>query len=126
MIPLIDRGPWLVLAGLGWFLATAKMGMDNVLGVSLRQRLTPDALLGRMNATFRCLLTGASAIGAVAAALIGQYAGVHTAMWVGGVCLSLGFLPVYCSPVRTLRVLPEGPTLLVAAALRPEAPAAKG
>ncbi|MFI1385121.1 MFS transporter [Embleya sp. NPDC020886] len=126
LIPLIDRGPWLVVAGLGWFLATAKMGVDNVLGVSLRQRLTPDALLGRMNATFRCLLTGASAIGAVAAALIGQFAGVHTAMWVGGVCLALGFLPVFCSPVRTLRVLPEGPTLVVAAGARPEAPAAKG
>ncbi|MYS87404.1 MFS transporter [Embleya scabrispora] len=39
---------------------------------------------------------------------------------------SLGFLPVFCSPVRTLRVLPEGPTLPVAAALRAEAPAAKG
>ncbi|MFI6580944.1 MFS transporter [Embleya sp. NPDC050493] len=125
LVPLIDRGPWLVVAGLGWFLATAKMGMDNVLGVSLRQRLTPDALLGRMNATFRCLLTGASAIGAVAAALIGQFAGVHTAMWAGGVCLSLGFVPVFCSPVRRLRVLPEGPTVAVAATARPETPAAK-
>lgn len=118
LIPLLDRGPWLVVAGLGWFLATAKMGMDNVLGVSLRQRLTPDAMLGRMNATFRCLLTGASAIGAVAAALIGQFAGVHTAIWVGGVCLSVGFLPVFCSPIRTLRALPDGPTQIVAAGTR--------
>ncbi|MFI6977485.1 MFS transporter [Embleya sp. NPDC050154] len=118
LIPLLDRGPWLVVAGLGWFLATAKMGMDNVLGVSLRQRLTPDAMLGRMNATFRCLLTGASAIGAVAAALIGQFAGVHAAIWVGGACLSVGFLPVFCSPIRSLRSLPDGPTRMVAAGTR--------
>ncbi|MFJ8739797.1 MFS transporter [Embleya sp. NPDC127516] len=118
LIPLLDRGPWLVVAGLGWFLATAKMGMDNVLGVSLRQRLTPDAMLGRMNATFRCLLTGASAIGAMAAALIGQFAGVHTAIWVGGACLSVGFLPVFCSPIRSLRSLPDGPTRMVAAGTR--------
>ncbi|MGC0421153.1 MFS transporter [Embleya sp. AB8] len=114
LIPLIDRGPWLPIAGVGWFLATTKMGMDNVLGVSLRQRLTPDPLLGRMNATFRCLLTGASAIGAVAAALIGQFAGVHTAIWIGGGCVAVAFLPVFCSPVRTLRTLPDGPTVVAA------------
>ncbi|MFI1581633.1 MFS transporter [Embleya sp. NPDC020630] len=119
VIPLLDRGPWLVVAGVGWFLCTARMGVDNVLGVSLRQRLTPDALLGRMNATFRCLLTGAAAIGAVAAALIGEFAGVHAAMWVGAVCMAPAFLPVFCSPIRALRTLPEGPAVVVAAGESP-------
>ncbi|MGO4431131.1 MFS transporter, partial [Streptomyces sp. MCAF7] len=100
VIPLIGRGPWLWVAGAGWLLATFKIGLDNVLGVSLRQRLTPDPLLGRMNATFRFMLTGAVAIGSAAAGLIGQFAGVRPALWVGGCLLALAFLPVFLSPVR--------------------------
>jgi predicted MFS family arabinose efflux permease len=107
VIPLIDRGPWFWLAGGGWLLVTFKMGIDNVLGVSLRQRLTPAPLLGRMNATFRFMLTGAMAIGAGVAGLIGEVAGVRTALWVGGCCLALAFLPVFLSPVRTRRGLPQ-------------------
>lgn len=107
LVPLVDRGPWLWLAGAGWLLAMFKIGMDNVLGVSLRQRMTPDALLGRMNATFRFLLTGAMAIGAAAAGLIGELATVHITLWVGGALMSVAFLPVFLSPVRTRRELPR-------------------
>ncbi|MER5463185.1 MFS transporter [Streptomyces sp. NPDC002668] len=112
VIPLIGRGPWLWLAGAGWLLATAKMGIDNVLGVSLRQRLTPDLLLGRMNATFRFMLTGAIAVGSAVAGLIGEFAGVHTALWVGGCCLAFAFLPVFLSPVRTRRELSQQPAFV--------------
>ncbi|MDX3229539.1 MFS transporter [Streptomyces sp. ME19-01-6] len=107
LIPLIGRGPWIWTAGAGWLLATFKIGLDNVLGVSLRQRLTPDPLLGRMNATFRFMLTGAIAVGSAAAGLIGQFAGVRPALWVGGCLLALAFLPVFLSPVRTRRELPQ-------------------
>lgn len=113
VIPLIDRGPLFWPAGTGWLLVTFKMGIDNVLGVSLRQRLTPDPLLGRMNATFRFMLTGAIAIGSGVAGLIGEFAGVRTALWAGGCCLALAFLPVFLSPVRTRRELPR---LIVGAA----------
>ncbi|MFF5287175.1 hypothetical protein [Streptomyces sp. NPDC013171] len=43
-----------------------RTGTADVLGVSLRQRLTPADLLGRMNATFRFLLTGSMAAAAAA------------------------------------------------------------
>ncbi|MDH6142249.1 MFS family permease [Kitasatospora sp. GP30] len=109
LVPLVGRGCWLWVAGAGWLLAMFKIGTDNVLGVSLRQRMTPDALLGRMNATFRFLLTGAFAIGAALAGLIGQLAGVQAALWVGGVLLATAFLPVYRSPVRSRRELPAEP-----------------
>ncbi|WP_413752139.1 MFS transporter [Streptomyces sp. R-74717] len=69
LVPLIDRSAWLWPAGAGWLLAMLKTGMDNVLGVSLRRRMTPDSLLGRMNATFRFLLTGALAVGSAIAGL---------------------------------------------------------
>ncbi|MFC0597671.1 MFS transporter [Streptomyces palmae] len=105
-IPLIGGGPWIWLSGAGWLLVSFKTGMDNVLGVSLRQRLTPDPLLGRMNATFRFLLTGSLAIASAVAGIIGELLGLSTAVWVGGGVLALAFLPVFLSPVRTRRELP--------------------
>lgn len=107
LVPLLDRGPWLWLAGTGWFVYIFKVGMDNVLGVTLRQQLTPDSLLGRMNATFRFLLTGALAIGAAVSGLLGELAGVQTALWVGAGFMALAFLPLFLSPIRALRELPE-------------------
>lgn len=107
LVPLIDRGGWLYVAGAGWLLVTFKMGVDNVLGVSLRQQLTPDALLGRMNATFRFLLTGAIAVGSAVAGILGEFAGLHTTLWVGGGLMAVAFLPVLLSPVRTRTELPQ-------------------
>ncbi|RKR90423.1 putative MFS family arabinose efflux permease [Micromonospora pisi] len=107
LVPLIDRGPWLWLAGAGWVLALFKTGVDNVLGVSLRQRMTPDDLLGRMNATFRFLLTGALALGAAAAGLVGELTDARTTLWVGAAFMAAAFLPVFLSPVRTRLDLPE-------------------
>ncbi|GHE39108.1 MFS transporter [Streptomyces longispororuber] len=105
-VGLVGDGPWLWVAGAGWLLATARTGLDNVLGVTLRQHLTPDPLLGRMNATFRFLLTGALAIGSVLAGVIGELVGVRAAVWTGAICLTCAFLPVFGSPVRALRELP--------------------
>ncbi|MEV0934425.1 MFS transporter [Streptomyces phaeochromogenes] len=107
LVPLIDRGPWLWLAGAGGVLVLFKTGVDNVLGVSLRQRMTADALLGRMNATFRFVLTGALAVGAAVAGLIGELAGVRATLWVGAGLLATAFLPVFLSPVRGRRELPH-------------------
>ncbi|MEU4469405.1 MFS transporter [Streptomyces sp. NPDC024017] len=109
-VALIGEGPWLWVAGAGWLAVMTKTGIDNVLGVTLRQHLTPDPLLGRMNATFRFLLTGALAIGSALGGLVGQAAGVRTAVWAGAICLAGAFLPVFCSPVRTLRELPLATT----------------
>ncbi|MEV4098802.1 MFS transporter [Nonomuraea sp. NPDC049649] len=106
LVPLAGHGPWLWVAGGGWLLAMFKTGMDNVLGVTIRQRMTPDDLLGRMNATFRFVLTGALAVGAAAAGVIGEVAGARAALWTGGVFLAIAFLPVFLSPVRVLREPP--------------------
>lgn len=103
LVALIDTGPMLWLAGLGWLALAWRTGVGNVIGVSLRQGSTPDALLGRMNATFRFLLTGALTVGAVVAGLLGQYADVRTSLVVGAIANNLTWLSVCCSPLRTLR-----------------------
>ncbi|MFJ2580144.1 MFS transporter [Kitasatospora aureofaciens] len=107
LVPLIGGGPWLFVAGAGWLLVSFKTGVDNVLGVSLRQRMTPDPLLGRMNATFRFLLTGALAIGSALSGLFGELLGLRPTLWLGGGVLAVAFLPVFLSPIRSRRRLPE-------------------
>ncbi|SCG36556.1 MFS transporter [Micromonospora humi] len=95
LVAMIDRGPWLWSAGLGWLALAWRTGIGNVIGVSLRQRVTPDRLLGRMNATFRFLLTGAIAVGAGLAGLLGQYAGPRVPLWAGAIGAALTWLPLY-------------------------------
>lgn len=107
LVPLMDHGLWLWVAGIGWLLVMINTGTQNVLGVTLRQRLTPDALLGRMNATFRVLLYGAHAVGAALAGLISELTTLHTALWTGGCYLALGCVPVLLSPIRKRRELPR-------------------
>ncbi|WP_407562036.1 MFS transporter [Streptomyces sp. 184] len=110
LAPLLSRPPLLCAAGIaGMALVSVKTGVDNVLGLSLRQGLTPDALLGRMNATFRFLLMGSVALGSALSGVIGEFAGVRAALWTGAVILVLAALPLYFSPVRARRHLPGAP-----------------
>ncbi|MFF0200775.1 hypothetical protein [Streptomyces sp. NPDC005017] len=74
----------------------ARTGTENILSVSLRRRMTPDELPGRMNATFRSVLTGALAAGAALPGLLGEMAGVRVTLWAGAV----GASPVLLSPLR--------------------------
>lgn len=100
---LIGRGPWLWIGAAGWMIAIIKVGVDNVLGVTLRQTVTPDGMLGRMNAGFRFLLTGALSIGGIAAGLIASLAGVRAAIWAGAAVLSVSWLTIRFSPLRAVR-----------------------
>ncbi|MFJ3787674.1 MFS transporter [Kitasatospora sp. NPDC090091] len=106
LIGLVDRGPALWLAGAAWLVTTFKVGIDNVIKVSFRQSATPDALLGRMNATMRVVLTGSLAVGAGLAGVLGEYASPRTALWAGAAGLATVWLPILCSPLRTTRHLP--------------------
>lgn len=107
-VPLIDRGPWLFVAGAAWLFVTMKAGIDNVIQVSFRQGVTPDAMLGRMNATMRFLMTGALAIGAGVGGLVGQFVGVRAALWVSAAGLACIWIIIYFSPLRRMRDLPTG------------------
>lgn len=106
LLPLIARGPMLWFAVLAWLLTTFRVGLNNVIQVSFRQRSTPDHLLGRMNATMRFVLTGALAVGSALAGLLGEVYSVRTVLWVGAVGLALVWVPIFLSPLRTTRELP--------------------
>lgn len=100
----------------GWRIWIAALGMGtvgigavvyNVNQVSFRQRLTPDRLLGRMNATVRFLAWGLSAIGALLGGILGELVGARATLWIGAIGVCLAFLPVFFSPLRNLRDLPR-------------------
>jgi Na+/melibiose symporter-like transporter len=57
----------------------------NVVTVSLRQRITPDHLLGRLNAGYRLLGWGTMPVGAALGGLVAEVAGLRTAFAVSAV-----------------------------------------
>jgi hypothetical protein len=71
--------------------------------VSMRQAITPDRMLGRMNATMRFFVWGTIPLGAFLGGVLGSWIGLRPAIAVfAGACL-LTPLPVLLSPVRRLR-----------------------
>ncbi|GAA1681238.1 MFS transporter [Glycomyces endophyticus] len=99
-LPLVGPGWGAWASGAAWAFTGSVIGMANVIGVSLRQQLTPDPLLGRMNAVFRFLLMGAVALGATAAAVIGELASPQAAMWCGAVGMALQWTILFASRSR--------------------------
>ncbi|MEV0583544.1 MFS transporter [Nonomuraea sp. NPDC050310] len=78
----------------------------NVTQLSFRQAATPEPLLGRMNATMRFLVWGTMPLGGLLGGLLGEVIGVRATLLVGACGVSLAFLWVFTSPMRTMRELP--------------------
>ena len=104
---------WFV--ALSFFLGSVAGVVYNVNQVSLRQAITPERFLGRMNATMRFLVWGTIPIGSLIGAGLSEVIGVHDTIWVGTILGLCAFLPVLLSPIRSLRTIPtddpdEAPT----------------
>jgi predicted MFS family arabinose efflux permease len=95
-----------LLAGLSFFLFGAGPILWTISSTTLRQTVTPQALLGRVSAIFLTVNMGARPLGAALGAAVG-------AQWGAAACLLLalaGFVLqaalIVASPVRTLAQLP--------------------
>ncbi len=97
-VPLLIASQF--ISGVGW-------PIFNINQVSLRQAITPEHLLGRMNATMRFLTWSTMPIGALIGGALGSAIGLRPTLVVGGVIHSGAFLWTLFSPVRTL---PRSPT----------------
>ncbi|HET8569489.1 MAG TPA: MFS transporter [Candidatus Limnocylindria bacterium] len=75
----------------------------SVNGPSLRQALTPDHLLGRVNATYRFAAWGVAPIGALAGGLIAQAFDARTALLAAGAWTIVPIAYVALSPLRSVR-----------------------
>jgi MFS family permease len=79
----------------------------NVTQVSYRQAITPERLQGRMNSVMRFIVWGVIPLGSLLGGAIASVVDLRAAIWVGAIGMSLAFLPVLISPVRSLRKMPE-------------------
>jgi MFS family permease len=109
MVPLSSffHGPSaVVVLSVGEFLFLFGVLVYNITQVTLRQRLCPPRLLGRMNASIRCLVWGVMPIAALVSGALGTAIGILPTIWVAFAGGMLAGLWVLFSPLRGMRELP--------------------
>ncbi len=75
---------------------------------TLRQTVTPNAMLGRVSAIFLTVNMGARPLGAALGGVVGEVWGAPTCLWLALGGFAVQALLISQSPVRGLRRLPQG------------------
>lgn len=81
----------------------------NVATVTLRQVVTPNRLLARMNGSYRLLLFGMGPIGAITGGALGSALPLRQAMVIAAIALMTPIIWILFSPVFWLKEMPSGP-----------------
>lgn len=79
----------------------------NIMQVSMRQRVCPPRLLGRMNASIRFIVFGVMPLSALISGVLGQWLGLLPTLWIGALGGFLAVAVVFFSPLRGMRKLPD-------------------
>lgn len=87
--PALTTSLWVVGAAL--FVGRVAIVLWNVITVSLRQRIAPDRLLGRVNSAYRLLAWGSMPLGAATGGVLAQWLGLQIMFGIMGV-LALALL----------------------------------
>jgi len=74
--------------------------------LSLRQTITPQHMLGRVNGSFRVGSLGAMLVGSLLGGVLGDNLGLRPTLVVGGSGVVVGAILLALSPVRSLRRAP--------------------
>ena len=109
VLALTTSVPWVAVA---FVLNSALIIGWNVITVSLRQRIVPDHLLGRVNAGYRLLAWGTMPLGAALAGFIGDRWGLTAVFWTSAVLSALCFPIVYIIVTGKALAAAEAPPLL--------------
>ena len=107
LVPLATRetaAPLLVASGA---IVGFAVVLYNVSAISLMQAITPDRLLGRMNASRRFVVWGVIPLGSLVGGVLASTIGLRPTLFVGAIGASLAVLPLLFSPVRSLQRVPD-------------------
>lgn len=107
LMPLATPELALLFLSTSFFLTGITNVVYNVAQVSLRQAITPEHFLGRMNATMRFLVWGTIPIGSLIGAGLSEVIGVRPTIWISAILGLFAFLPVFFSKVRSIRTIPS-------------------
>lgn len=106
---VLAGGPRPLLLGLfvsSFFITYLGLGVANVVVITLRQTTTPQALMGRMTASFRMVLFGGGALGGLCAGLLSAALGARGALGVVATASALAVVGLLVSPVSRLPAPP--------------------
>ncbi len=101
---LVPQG-W--LAGVSFFLLGFGPIMWAISTMTLRQVVTPKAMLGRVSALILTATYGSRPVGAALGAFVGGHFGLAACLFVALACFFLQWLNIVLSPVPRLKRLPE-------------------
>jgi predicted MFS family arabinose efflux permease len=103
LMPLARPG-WSVWVAATGLVALSLGGVIRVVAQSgYQQALTPDRLLGRMNATARFISWTGIPLGGLFGGTLGSALGATATLWAGAAGMTLSALPTLLSPLRTAR-----------------------
>jgi MFS family permease len=86
--PAFTANPWVI--GAAFLVGGVTISVWNVITVSLRQRVTPPRLLGRLNSAYRLVAWGTMPLGAAAGGILAQFLGLQPVFAImGGLTLTL-------------------------------------
>jgi MFS family permease len=78
-----------VIAAATQFASSGAFALFNLTAVTMRQRLVPDALLGRVTSLYGAVVRGAEALGALAGGALATVAGIRAPMLAGAVPIAV-------------------------------------
>lgn len=106
LMPLAQPGWGVLLYGIGLAAFSGNVVLFNIAAMSYRQRITPPAILGRVNAAFLWICYGVIPLGALFGGALGSQLGLRTALWICVLGTWSAALFVFFSPLRRMRDLP--------------------
>ncbi|MGK5675438.1 MFS transporter [Micromonospora sp. URMC 106] len=106
LMPLAQPGWGVLLYGVGLAAFSANAVLYNVATLTYRQRITPPALLGRVNAAFLWVCFGVIPLGALTGGTLASQLGLRPALWICVLGTWSAALFVVCSPLRRMRDMP--------------------
>jgi MFS family permease len=107
LIPLAPEDNAIPFIIASQFVISFGLPVYNVTQVSFRQAITPERMQGRMNSVMRFIVWGVIPLGSLVGGAIATAVDLRAAIWIGAIGMSLAFLPVLLSPVRSIQTMPE-------------------